>query len=1568
MIDLKALMNACEKRKVNDQYIFYLQNLSDFSAFPVFQRFLSTFPEDRPFTITVTILPVFNLAPDNKQLIIKGNFNVTWPVLGTTSEVTHTNKEIKIDNALLEITVTVLENNNLGLDIGAKTPGTFDGVLGTIGYDNDNLWTFSLMSSGSFGEKRFDEAILLVGGNPELLQIPSFEENIFSNIAIKNFIVGVDPKNIQPSSLNFSAQSDETKTWELIKLNENKSISLKKVGFEYLCSHQSMTDNTISTSFGGNIHGTLDIADKTLEVILHFQADDYFKIEIISDIQEGFLNIQSLAELFGGHDLVVSMQNIGFNFSITDINIDFDLKEKRFTELYIESYLTIKDIKIEIIAWLPDFRFSGMLASEIQLDFKSLFEKYNLPTVGIPNITIDELRIDAAPKDKAYGFWIDIYTDWDIIKLSDDNYFSLENINININYANEKVFGSISATIAIADVEILLSASRPETGGWEFRGNTLEHSKIPIGDLIEKLSQKIGNNPDIKLPAPLKSLEIENLGMSFLTSEETKDFKVYGELKFKIEDKEVDLKLSIEICKKADKYKADFGGELVIRDLVFDVRFSGNADDNYFIATYSHTEGIIEKETLSTLISDPDGLFTDLINKRYINDQGTLQDEFKKLTYFSEMNLDTKYQSNKEKIFNALRNCQHKDLNIKELIKKVSTDFAEIIPDDLEIGLKDVLFCFRKDNAKKGFVLGIDISTNINLSHFPLIGQVLPPDKSVSVNDLQVLILSNDFTQTEIGNFNNLLPPSVTRLPVRDSSRGIEISAEMKLGEEARTLTLPISSHKSTPAKKELFQLTTPGLLGNDGAITSDSTKWFNLKKSLGPIYFDKIGVTYRQSKVWCLVDASFSLSVFKIDLEGFNIRMPLNVPLKVPDFGLEGLALTYKMDPLEISGGFRNIPLDPPDFRFDGEILIKANAFSFSAIGSYANYQGNTSLFIFALLNYPLGGPSFFFVTGLAGGFGYNSKLNLPDIDGVADFSLVKAVFPSKNPFSKPNDLAQVMQSMGNDICFSCGEYWIAAGVKFSSFELIQSFVLLNVQFGNSLEIALLGLSQLSIPTKIPQPIAYAELAIEVYFSADKGILEVCAKLTSASYIFSKDCHLTGGFAFYLWFKGTEAGDFVVTLGGYHPHFVKPDHYPLVPRLGLNWTIGDLLTIKGGIYFALTPNALMAGGALEVLFHCSALDAWLIAYADFLLAWKPFHYEVAIGVSIGVSVHLDIWITVIRFTLQLGAQLEFWGPEFAGKVCIQLWIIDITISFGDSNPGKQPIEWEEFKVSFLPKTNLPGKSIQNVNGAETLVCNIKVIDGLIKEISSDKKDNDNIDWLIKPENFNLLTNSSIPSKNASFNNKDQKIKSDVRWNENFGVAPVDIKPEEIETVHKIILAKFDENQHTFIEYSDESSLEITPIIRKMPAALWGIKLQQELNDDRLIDNALVGFNIISKKPIAEKTLPVNLQKLLFNPQTLNFNWQRILDFPEKSDYDQKQAFEILKSTIKENSDRENILTQLKSAQHLESNYKLQLTHFSTEADSFLVAKPQLCFLDENKEISFKTKSLTITDEEKRCG
>jgi hypothetical protein len=136
-----------------------------------------------------------------------------------------------------------------------------------------------------------------------------------------------------------------------------------------------------------------------------------------------------------------------------------------------------------------------------------------------------------------------------------------------------------------------------------------------------------------------------------------------------------------------------------------------------------------------------------------------------------------------------------------------------------------------------------------------------------------------------------------------------------------------------------------------------------------------------------------------------------------------------------------------------------------------------------------------------------------------------------------------------------------------------------------------------------------------------------------------------------------------------------------------------------------------MAGGKLDAVYDKGWVKAWFIAYADFLISWKPFHYDIAIGVSIGasatVSVDLGFFTISKTFTFELGADLHVWGPPFAGTARITFYIVSFTVRFGDPGPNElKPIGWDEFTQTFLPN--------------ESSVCGVVFTGGLLQEWKRD--------------------------------------------------------------------------------------------------------------------------------------------------------------------------------------------------------------------------------------------------------
>lgn len=473
---------------------------------------------------------------------------------------------------------------------------------------------------------------------------------------------------------------------------------------------------------------------------------------------------------------------------------------------------------------------------------------------------------------------------------------------------------------------------------------------------------------------------------------------------------------------------------------------------------------------------------------------------------------------------------------------------------------------------------------------------------------------------------------------------------------------------------------------------------WKDVDKTLGPLQLRRIGGEWdgKNSTIGILLDSSIELAGLKVGLAGLCVKVPPSklTSLKFADlqFGLDGLELSFQRGPVAISGALLRTR-DGDQVGYAGMASIRAASFAIGAIGAYTSIQNQPSFFIFGAYSGILGGPPFFIVTGIAAGFGYNRGIALPDLDELRDFPLISLVLgPSPGSTSAKSMLDQLGTS--NRFPATAGQHWIAAGVKFSSFKLIDAFALVTVQFGTRFEIALLGIATLQQPP-VPRPFLCVELVLKLRFAPDDGLLSLTAGLTASSYLFDTRCKLTGGLALCIWFNPTNpkiskehVGDFVLSIGGYHPKFKVPAHYPRVPRVGFDWQLPEWgVVIKGEAYFALTTSCIMVGGRLSVLFRAGPIRAWFEAYADVLIGWAPFHYDIAIGVRIGVAFVMDFGAVSTALSFELGAALQLWGPPFAGEVYVSLGFISFTVPIGDRSASRTatPLTWPQFASTFLP-------------------------------------------------------------------------------------------------------------------------------------------------------------------------------------------------------------------------------------------------------------------------------------------
>jgi hypothetical protein len=641
---------------------------------------------------------------------------------------------------------------------------------------------------------------------------------------------------------------------------------------------------------------------------------------------------------------------------------------------------------------------------------------------------------------------------------------------------------------------------------------------------------------------------------------------------------------------------------------------------------------------------------------------------------------------------------------------------GKLLPGDFSppigIELKEALFAYYASKTTKGaLVVGATLDVNL-----PRIGEKLPDalkaligEPQISVDNLRALYAADRLEKDDLDSLNKyLVIQKLTPLPAEADAKtskielpqGFQVSGSLKFGGQKSTpLMLPMAAPKAagpgaTPAA-------VPAARASEPKAQTSTALWIDIGKSLGPLRIGRVGAQYADGKIGLLLDAAVDLAGLQIGLTGFAVRIPLqkNQPWDpARDIGLDGLDIAYAGGPIEVAGALLRTVIGDQPASYDGLALIKAPTFSIAGMGSITTIEGKVSVFIFAALHAELGGPPAFRVQGIAGGFGYNRRLILPPIERVHEFPLVRAAMDASflrslgsgtrgggSAGTGTQTPAQTaLKYLANYVRPAAGEYWIAAGIKFNSFQMVTAVALVSVSFGGDVEIGLLGLADISLPRGVEKgkEVAYAELALRCSIKPAEGTVFVEGRLTDASYILSKDCRITGGFAFCIWFSGPHAGDFVVTLGGYHPSFSPPPHYPVVPRLGVYWQITKELSVVAELYFALTPSCIMAGGRLAAIYSSSSVRAWFIVGADFLIAWEPLRYSITAGIRIGFEVALE----GMALRVDLQAELRLWGPPFAGQLHVDLGVLQVTVDFGEQYREPKALEAPAFKQAFLPK------------------------------------------------------------------------------------------------------------------------------------------------------------------------------------------------------------------------------------------------------------------------------------------
>ena len=157
-----------------------------------------------------------------------------------------------------------------------------------------------------------------------------------------------------------------------------------------------------------------------------------------------------------------------------------------------------------------------------------------------------------------------------------------------------------------------------------------------------------------------------------------------------------------------------------------------------------------------------------------------------------------------------------------------------------------------------------------------------------------------------------------------------------------------------------------------------------------------------------------------------------------------------------------------------------------------------------------------------------------------------------------------------------------------------------------------------------------------------------------------------------------------MLTLGGYHPSFHR-DGYPVVPRLGIAVDLYGFISIKGESYFALTSEALMAGGELEVVADFGPAWAHMVVRRRRHRLLRPVLARGHASTPRSRRRHdrrLDR--RDHHLGVAVGARIEVTGPPFHGKATFAVGPVELEVEFGDSGSQPHAIDWATFVGKYL--------------------------------------------------------------------------------------------------------------------------------------------------------------------------------------------------------------------------------------------------------------------------------------------
>ncbi|MEU3622115.1 hypothetical protein BS329_34015 [Amycolatopsis coloradensis] len=795
-------------------------------------------------------------------------------------------------------------------------------------------------------------------------------------------------------------------------------------------------------------------------------------------------------------------------------------------------------------------------------------------------------------------------------------------------------------------------------------------------------------------------------------------------------------------------------------------------------------------------------------------------------------------------------------VGLKDLTDAFGVELHADFPVDLLPKLTGVSLCYSPDGgiafsatADKGRLTGVVLrdkscvvtvaaDLDAKLSQLPILKGHIPAAADAGLAGAGVLAAPKQLSKEDTERANTLLKqlPGGAQLQLPDGvvPAGIQLGLLVTLGGRKQPVTVPVRRRQKRMVRYD----------GEDRGAAAGLGGTLTVERSFGPLHVRTIRVDLVKDRLTVGLDAAFTIAGITVDMDGLGVSTSLKNPADIA-FALRGLGVDVRAGAVEVGGAMLHRTGTTSGFEdeYDGVLVLVLPNMAGRLAGQLAYTKGGPWAFsVFGEITAKAGGgfgPPPFRVTGAMLGGGYNAAVRVPEPHEVERFPLVAGLdnpdLFGENP--TPGQIIKVLFGNGGDqawLATKVGQNWVAAGLRFTSFEFLSGKALALVEFGNDLTVGLFALLNASFPTKATGTGVYAqiEIAMRALYQRSPGLLSFTAQLTSNSYLLHPSFKLTGGLAVCVWVppepgKAVDrSGDFVISLGGYHPLYSKPSHYPDVPRLGAHWAVSNTVTIKAEAFLAITPGSLQLGSGTSVVFDTGTIRAWFIAGFSGYLEWtNPPRYDFRIGVRIGFRARIDIWPIHTTIEAEVGADCHIWGDPFGGRASVKYGPVSFSVPFGSSGPDKQlKTDWPLFQKQLPP----PAQT-QPVSGLLPSPAAPTVRQGDGKGPAP---------WLVSSDGFSFVTGGVAPITLLVVGSKKNKVTPEVAKG---CIRPMRCK--DLTCTHQVSVTL----DGVEVDLCDENrTWRLSAVKGSVPAALWG---DPDSSSESLLTGRIVGLRAQAPLP-----------------------------------------------------------------------------------------------------------------------